>query len=226
MPERFPVPILTMLAIIFDMDGVLLDSEPLHYEATRALLAEHGVTYTAAHNDNFFGCTDRDVFTALRARFRLGPSERELADAWIARVVRLLPGRAVPLEGVRETLATLRESGYRLALASSSAPAIIDTTLGALGIEAEFELRVSGHDVEKGKPSPDIFLKAARRLGLGAGDCLVVEDSMNGLRAALAAGMRCVVVPCPSTSGQDFTGAAARITSLVELPRWIESLGR
>ncbi|RPJ75342.1 MAG: HAD family phosphatase, partial [Acidobacteria bacterium] len=82
---------MTIRAIIFDMDGVLLDSEPLHFEATRDLLAEHGVSYAPAHDENFFGCTDRDVFTALKARYRLAPGERALAEAWIARVVSLLP---------------------------------------------------------------------------------------------------------------------------------------
>ena len=213
-----------MRAIIFDMDGVLLDSEPLHFEATRSLLAEHGVAYESARDDNFFGCTDRDVFTALKARYRLAVPERELAEAWIARVVSLLPGRAAPLAGVPHVLRRLRERGLRLALASSSAPAIIETTLSALRVSDAFEVRVSGHEVENGKPSPDIFVEAARRLGLQADDCVVVEDSMNGLRAALAAGMRCVVVPCPSTAHQDFTGASGRIRSLEELPGWIVSL--
>lgn len=214
-----------MRAIIFDMDGVLLDSEPLHFQATRDMLAEQGITYASAENDNFFGCTDRDVFTTLKARYQLPQTERELAEAWITRVVALLPARAIPLAGVPEVLTRLQELGLRLALASSSAPAIIETTLRTLGVDQAFEVRVSGHEVERGKPSPDIFIEAARRLGVEPEDCLVVEDSMNGLRAAVAAGMRCVVVPCPSTAHQDFTGAAGRISSLLELPAWIASGG-
>ncbi len=214
-----------MRAIIFDMDGVLLDSEPLHFEATRELLAEHGVSYAPADDENFYGCTDRDVFTALKARYGLAAAERELAEDWIQRVVALLPGRASPLAGVPEVLVQLRARGVRLALASSSAPAIVETTLAALRVSGFFEVRVSGHEVANGKPSPDIFVEASRRLGLDASECLVIEDSMNGLRAALAAGMRCVVVPCPSTAHQDFAGAAGRIESLEDLPGWIEALG-
>ena len=204
------------------MDGVLVDSEPLHFAATRALLAEQGVSYEPAHDENFFGCTDRDVFTALRARYGLTQGEGELAAAWIARVVALLPSEAVPLPGVPDVLVHLRRQGLRLALASSSAPAIIETTLATLGVSAEFEVKVSGHEVARGKPSPDIFVEAARRLDVPCDACLVIEDSMNGLRAAVAAGIPCVVVPCPSTAHQNFTGAAGRILSLVQLPAWIE----
>ena len=210
-------------AVIFDMDGVLVDSEPIHFEATRALLAAHGVAYTHEVNDNFFGCTDRDVFRLLRARYQLAPSEPELADAWIARVVALLglPLQAMP--GAREALLALRASGLRLALASSSAPEIIRATLTGLALDGLFEPVVSGHDVERGKPAPDIFLEALRRLGLPGEACLVVEDSFNGVSAAAAAGIPCVAVPCPSTFGQDFSLAAARLSSLLELPAWIES---
>lgn len=210
-------------AVIFDMDGVLVDSEPIHFEATRALLAAHGVAYTHEVNDNFFGCTDRDVFRLLKARDQLAPSEPELADAWVARVVALLGRPLQARPGAREALLALRASGLRLALASSSPPEIIRATLTGLALDGPFELVVSGHDVARGKPAPDIFLEALRRLGLPGEACLVVEDSFNGVSAAAAAGIPCVAVPCPSTIGQDFSLAAARLSSLLELPAWIES---
>jgi HAD superfamily hydrolase (TIGR01509 family) len=208
-------------AVIFDMDGVLIDSEPIHFEATRTLLAEHGVEFEPDLEQNFFGCTDREVFRALRARYGLAAGEADLASAWIAKVVGLLGGRLAPLSGVPLVLDVLRRSGLRLALASSSAPAIIAATLTGLGLSDTFELTVSGHDVRSGKPAPDIFLEAARRLGVAPADCLVVEDSFNGLSAAVAAGMRCAAVPCHSTAGQDFTRATVRLESLVELPAFL-----
>ncbi len=210
-----------LTAVIFDMDGVLVDSEPIHFEATRALLAEHGVTYSPEVNDNFFGCTDRDVFRLLRARYDLAPSEPELAAAWIGRVVVLLGRPLQAMAGVPSALAALKDSGLRLALASSSAPEIIRATLTGLGLDGMFELVVSGHEVERGKPAPDIFLETVRRLGLAREACLVVEDSFNGISAAAAAGIRCVAVPCPSTAGQDFSSAAARLYSLRDLPAWV-----
>ncbi|HEX7485807.1 MAG TPA: HAD family phosphatase [Vicinamibacterales bacterium] len=211
-----------LVAVIFDMDGVLIDSEPIHFEATRALLADHGVVYSPDDEENFYGCTDREVFRALRVRYGLGTSEAELAASWTERVVGLLTRPLQPMAGVPDALRALRTSGLRLALASSSAPAIIAATLTGLGLSDVFEFTVSGHDVEHGKPAPDIFLAAARRLGLPCEACLIVEDSFNGLSAAVAAGIPCVAVPCASTAGQDFSRAVCRLNDLEELPAWVE----
>ena len=121
-----------------------------------------------------------------------------------------MPGvPAVPLE--------LRRRGYRLALASSSRPSLIAATLAAIGVEHVFEVVVSATEVGRGKPAPDIFLEAARRLGVLPDRCLVVEDSYNGVCAALAAGMRCVAIPCETTRHQNFSRATARLASLPEL---------
>lgn len=212
----------TLRAIIFDMDGVLVDSEPVHFEATRLLLQEHGITYTPDEEENFYGCTDREVFRQLRERYGLATHEHDLAEDWIERVVKLLPQRIVPMSGVPDVLEQLRASGFRLALASSSSPAIVRTTIEGLGLEGIFEATVSGREVEYGKPAPDIFLEAARRLGEDPAACLVIEDSFNGLRAAHAARIPCVVVPCAATAAQDFSDATARLASLRELPAWLE----
>jgi HAD superfamily hydrolase (TIGR01509 family) len=214
-----------LAAVIFDMDGVLIDSEPIHFEATRALMEALGVDYVPDRDENFYGCTDRDVFRALRSRYQLEAGEGELAAAWIARVVILLGRPLAPMAGVPDVLRALRARGLRLALASSSAPQIIAATLAGLGLSDMFEFAVSGHDVEHGKPAPDIFIEAVRRLGVDRDACLVVEDSFNGLTAATAAGVRCVAVPCPSTADQDFSGAAGRLNDLTELPAWVDGAG-
>jgi HAD superfamily hydrolase (TIGR01509 family) len=212
-------------AVIFDMDGVLIDSEPIHTEATRAMLADLGIEYVPDPDENFFGCTDWDVFHALRARYGLADDEGRLSAAWVARSVKLLSRPLVPMRGVPDVLHTLRRSGIRLALASSSAPPIIAATLSGLGLSSVFEITVSGHDVERGKPAPDIFLEAARRLEVRPEALLIVEDSFNGLSAAVAAGIRCVAVPCPSTARQDFTCAAVRLGDLTELLPWLDASG-
>jgi len=214
---------MSLEAVIFDMDGVLLDSEPVHFEATCALLAGYGITYTAAPNENFFGCTDRDVFRVLKARYGLEPDEDTLTREWIGHVLPRLAERIHPLPGVPEVLFELRRRGVRLALASSSAAPVIAASLEALGLAGVFETRVSGDDVSQGKPSPEIFLQALGRLDLPASACLVVEDSYNGLLAAHAAGIPCAVVPCSSTAHQDFTGADVQLSTLQDLVEWVEA---
>jgi HAD superfamily hydrolase (TIGR01509 family) len=206
-------------ALIFDMDGVLVDSEPVHVEATRRLLADYGVRYEA--RDDFFGFTDREVFRVLRARYRLPAGESALAERWIALVL-ALADRLVSLPGVPGVLERLKSRGFRLALASGSAPPVIDATLAVLGIHGLFEQVVSAKAVGRGKPAPDLFLVTAARLGLSPEACLVVEDSRNGLLAAVDAGMRCVVIPCASTSSQEFSEAVALLGTLAELEAWLE----
>jgi beta-phosphoglucomutase-like phosphatase (HAD superfamily) len=94
---------------------------------------------------------------------------------------------------------------------------VIEATLDALGIRDLFEVVVSGTEVARSKPAPDVFLETARRLGILPARCLVIEDSRNGMLGARAAGMRCAVVPCPTTAGQDFSGANLRLTRLSDL---------
>jgi len=205
-------------AIIFDMDGVLVDSEPVHVDAMRAVLVPFGVEYSDEVNEEFFGFTDLEVFRRLRARYGLHASPEELADRRGELLVQLMRETAVAMPGVPEILLWLREAGYPLALASGSVPSVIGATLEAIGVRSLFAPVVSAVEVPHGKPAPDVFLETARRLGLPPEACLVIEDSRNGLLAARAAGMACAVVPCPATRTQDFSEATARLVTLRELP--------
>jgi HAD superfamily hydrolase (TIGR01509 family) len=207
--------------VIFDMDGVLIDSEPIHSDAMRALLADHGEELTTELEESFLGCSERDVFRMVKAHYALPEGETELAADWIARVVDLLGRSLAPLDGVPDVLHRLRRSGVRLALASSAAPAIIAATLKGLRLTDVFEVVVSGHDVASGKPAPDIFLETAHRMGVAPGDCVVVEDSVKGVSAACAAGMRCAAIPCGATVGHDFARATVRLASLEDLPAYL-----
>jgi len=204
-------------AIIFDMDGVLVDSEPLGLEAMRRVLARHGVPYTERDNEAFLGVTTPESVRALRARHALAASEEELARQYVANLLELIRERPRPMPGVPEVLAHLCAAGYRLALASSAEPAVIKTNVTALDLARFFEAVVSGTEVPRGKPAPDVFLEAARRLGLPPHACLVVEDSRNGLLAAKAGGMACAIVPCASTRHQDFREADHRLRTLPDL---------
>jgi HAD superfamily hydrolase (TIGR01509 family) len=203
--------------VIFDMDGVLIDSEPLAMEAMRRVMARHGVPYTEADNEEFLGRTTPDACRTLQARHGLRASVDELARHYLDVRIALTRERPPILPGVPEVLVRVREAGYRLALASSAEPEAVAATVEVLRLGPLLEAVVSGDQVPRGKPAPDIFLEAARRLGAAPDRCLVVEDTRNGLLAAKAAGMRCVVVPCGMTSAQDFTEADARLLALPEL---------
>jgi HAD superfamily hydrolase (TIGR01509 family) len=204
-------------AVIFDMDGVLVDSEPFGMEAMRRLLAGHGIPYSESDNSEFIGRTTLDCCRILRARHGIASDERTLARGFLDELLRLLRAGPVAMSGVPTVIERLGAAGYRLALASSSESEVIAANLDGLGIQRLFEVVVSGVEVPRGKPAPDIFVETARRLGVAAERCLVVEDSRNGMLAAKAAGMRCIVVPCPATAGQDFTEADARIARLDDL---------
>ena len=204
-------------AIIFDLDGVLVDSEGLGFETLRALLATYGVDYRVEDNEPFIGINDRDHFTALKARHGLRPSVDALITEQTSRLLAQIDTRTIPMPGVPRVPERLSAAGYPLAVASSSLPEVVEARLVALGVRPLFRVVVSSFHVSRGKPAPDVFLEAARRLGVTAARCLVVEDSAHGLRAAKAAGMRCVVVPTGGRWPDGAEPADVRLTSLLDL---------
>ena len=208
---------MTIQAVIFDMDGVLVDSEPFGFEALRRVMTRHGLPYTEDENAEFLGRTTLDSCHILKQRHGLLASVETLADWYVEGMLEQIARGPVPMIGVPEVLQRVRASGYRMALASSAEVRVIEANLAALSIRPLFEAVVSGTQVARGKPAPDVFLAAAHRLGTPPAECLVVEDSRNGLLAAKAAGMRCAVVPCSYTREHDFREADHRLTALPEL---------
>jgi HAD superfamily hydrolase (TIGR01509 family) len=204
-------------AIIFDMDGVLVDSEPLGFLAMQRVMARQGVTYTEEDNNEFLGRTTLEECRILKTRYRLGADAGDLTNEYVRILVGLIRDRPRPMPGVPAVLEQLRLAGYRMALASSADPAVIAENVRSLGLARFFEAIVSATEVVHGKPAPDVFVETARRLGLPAGACLVVEDSRNGLLAAKAAGMTCAVIPCASTRHQDFREADHALQALGDL---------
>jgi HAD superfamily hydrolase (TIGR01509 family) len=201
-------------AIIFDMDGVLVDSEPLGFLAMQRVMARHGVAYTEEDNREFLGRTTLEECRILKSRYRLPADERDLTRQYVGLLVGLIRDQPRPMPGVPAVLEELRGAGHRMALASSAAPEVIAENVRALDLARLFEAVVSGTEVARGKPAPDIFVETARRLQVPVAGCLVVEDSRNGLLAAKAAGMACAVIPCAATRHQDFQEADYRLEAL------------
>jgi HAD superfamily hydrolase (TIGR01509 family) len=204
-------------ALIFDMDGVLVDSEAFGFEAMRQVMARYRLPYSEEENAEFLGRTTLESCRILERRHGLPDPAEALADVYVEGMLELIARGPIAMPGVPEVLHRVRAAGYRLALASSAEVRVIEANLEALAIVGLFEAVISGAQVPRGKPAPDVFLAAAARLGVPASDCLVVEDSRNGLLAAKAAGMRCAVVPCAYTRHQDFREADHHLAALPDL---------
>jgi len=209
-------------AALFDMDGTLLDSEPAYLESDRAFLAGYGVYYSDELNRGYVGRGSKAMLEDLAARF---PDSR-LASAPIAELValkdeayaRYAPGRVRPFPATAALARALAARGVALAIASGSSRSVIDLMIGSDGIGSLFPVRVSSEEVPRGKPEPDVFIEAARRLGVEPGACLVLEDSPYGVAAAKKAGMLCVALPDPAAGLSGFgaadlvvAGGAARL---------------
>ena len=204
-------------AVVFDMDGILLDSEPIWREVEREIFAGLGIDVTDDDLRETMGVRIGDVVERWHRRHPWSePSRAEVADAVVEAVARRIEEAGELHPGVREAIARLKRDGVRLALASSSPMRLIRAVLAMGGLEGRFDVVVTGEDEERGKPDPDVYLSAARALGVAPGRCLAIEDSINGVRAAKAAGMVCVAIPAPDNAA-DFGEADLVLGSLDEV---------
>ena len=180
-------------AVVFDLDGVLVDSEELAWDAWRLILASHHIRLRESEIGVLTGRTEKDAYDYFAARGELPPYEEfqaELAAAITSRFSEHLSAFA----DAENALSELGDRGVRLAVASSSPRSRLDLALRRTGLERLVELTVAGDEVSAGKPAPEIYLAAARLLGIDPADCLAVEDTPAGIEAAKAAGMRVMAV--------------------------------
>ncbi|WP_329391090.1 HAD family hydrolase [Streptomyces sp. NBC_01716] len=196
--------------VVFDLDGTLVDSEPNYYEAGRRLLAQHGVPdFTWEHHTRYIGISTRETLQALRAEYGLDTPVDELLAVKDRVYVELARASTEVFPEMRKFVEQLHAQGVPMAVASGSSRAAIEAVLDGTGLGPYFALYVSAEEVPHGKPEPDVFLEAARRLGADPADCVVLEDAAPGVAAARAAGMRCVAVPYVRDTAGDpaFRGA-------------------
>jgi HAD superfamily hydrolase (TIGR01509 family) len=204
-------------AVIFDMDGVLIDSEPLHFDVLNTVLIRDGHLLSAADNEEFIGTTSEAMFGTLIARWGLKRSVADYIALYDDALVDVLHRPRAPQPGVLSLIEHLHTKEMGLAVASSSRRAWISATLASLGLSDAFDVIVSGDDVDRGKPDPAIYLLAAERIGVPACRCLAVEDAPNGVKSALAAGMAVLGVRTPYTAHLQLEGVLRTVDSLADL---------
>ncbi|QWF80555.1 HAD family hydrolase [Amycolatopsis sp. CA-230715] len=185
-----------MDAVVFDLDGVLVDSERIWDEVRRAVVAEHGGTWTAAATRAQQGMSTPEWARYLVEELGARLTPDEIAEVVVSRMAQRYAEGPPVLDGAEETVRTVGER-YPVAIASSSPPVLIDAFLAATDLKPLVPVALSSELVARGKPAPDVYVEAARRLGVDPTRCAAVEDSTNGLRSALTAGMTVYAVPNP-----------------------------
>src|SRR5436305_14953430 len=181
-------------AVIFDLDGVLADSEPWWNQIDAKLLAEYGVTYRGEHHGNVLGVSYRLAVEFYKDAFRISASTQEMMRRRGEIAIDFFANRVGLFPSAKETLKELRQMKLSLAVATSSVSASARPFLERTGIRSFFNVIVTGDEVQRGKPHPDIYLQTVKKLGISPEGCLVVEDALAGIAAAKAAKMRVAAI--------------------------------
>ena len=213
-------------AVVFDVDGVLIDSEPVWERVRRKFVADRGGRWADDAQDRMMGMSTAEWSAYLSADFGLRVPSAQVAEQVIAAMAAQYQARLPLLPGAVDAVRALAPR-WPLAVASSAPRSLIDAVLDASGLRAAFTAAVSSEEVARGKPAPDVYLEAAARLGVPATACAAVEDSSNGLRSAAAAGLAVIAVPRPEypPAAEALDLARLVLDSLTELtPGTIDAL--
>jgi putative hydrolase of the HAD superfamily len=207
-------------AVLFDFDGIIVDTEWAIYESWRRFFEDHGHPLPLSLYNRCIG-SDFDTWSPKTHLEDLtGRDDFDWHDLDESRNLRIraeLDGSG-PMPGVAASLEALANRGIPAAVVSSSSHNWVDGWIAKLGLTDSFATTVCRGDAPRIKPAPDLYLEAARRLGLPPGECLVIEDSVNGIRAATAAGMPTIAIPCRVTMDCDFSEAGQLLPTLIDFP--------
>lgn len=202
-------------AVIFDMDGVLLDSEPLHDRVNLKILEDYGIRTDKSVTNPYVGRTSEALWNGMIEMFGLPEkAERLIARQWEMVISELPVSGITESDGLTGLLAEIERKGLRASVASSSRIAFVRAVFDHLKLWDWMESYTGGEEVQNGKPAPDIYLKAAEKLGIPPERCLAVEDSTAGILSAKTAGMITVGYKNPTSEGQDVSSADYTVRSL------------
>lgn len=205
-------------AVIFDMDGVIIDSEPIHFESDKQIMLDYGHVILNEELNNYVGVSNPEMWTKLKEKYNIPATIDELLQRQMDHKKSMFGSRELhPVDGIKELLRALEDSGVQIGLASSSPKEFIELILKNLVITEYFKVIVSGEEVKRSKPAPDIFIKASEMLGVPPLDCIVIEDSEHGVRAAIKAGMYCIGYRNPNSGNQNLTLADIQVSSIKEI---------
>ena len=218
-PPRFPPPggAGRLRGVIFDMDGVVVDSEPLSLRTIAQVVTDRGGAADPAMFTGLIGLSLDEALRIAAERSGRDLDPGSLRGAYDELYLPRLRATAMPTAGLAELIRALSASGVPMALASSSRLAEIGAVVAALRLGPVLSAISSGEEVARPKPAPDVYLLAVERLGAGPAGVVAIEDSASGVAAAGAAGLRCVAVRTALTRGHDHGGAALTVSSLAEL---------
>ena len=196
-------------AVIFDMDGVLIDSEPAYLEMNKKLFADFGIKMDEENYKALVGLPSIPMWTMLKKKYDLKNEVNDFLMIEKKRMHEILDSDIIstPVEGVTDLLGTLREKNIKLSIASSSAKENVNFILSKLNLTGYFDFIISGEEVKNGKPSPDIFLAVSGKFRISPEKCYVIEDSTNGIMAARTAGMNCIGFTNNDSNSQDLSGS-------------------
>lgn len=205
--------------VIFDMDGVIINSEPIHKECERKMFDLLGIAIPKEEHNGMVGTTDLTMWKRIEESHKLPITTPRIIQLKKSIYMEYLKSEIdlKPIPYVSELIADLHKNGFILVLASSSPPEQIEYILSILNLKYYFHSIISGDEVTSGKPHPEIFLKAAQQVNVDPKNCVVIEDSYNGVLAAKKANMKCIAYSNPSSGIQNLNEAIVIIHSFKEL---------
>jgi beta-phosphoglucomutase family hydrolase len=206
-------------AVLFDMDGVIIDSEPVRQVLEQALFRELDLNVSEDEHQSYVGTTSEGMWSGVKNNHDTPHSLDELIEMEQNRYLKNLEedDDQQLMPDVREFIRGLYNNDMTLVVASSASVKNIDIVIKKFELEQYFAAKISGEEVKKGKPAPDVFLKAAKRINVPPEECVVIEDAANGVEAAKAAGMKCVGINSPHRVPQDLSKADLVIEHFSEI---------
>jgi HAD superfamily hydrolase (TIGR01509 family) len=200
------------------MDGVIIDSEPIHFDIDVKTMSFLGAAITQNELERYVGMTNPEMWAIIKQEFNLPQSVSEIIDYQLSAKIEMLRSTEIePIDGINDLILELKKHNILLGIASSSPIKFINEVLIKFNFLHYFDCVVSGEEVAKGKPAPDVYLEAARQLGVTPDKCIVLEDSKNGVASAKAAEMKCIGFINQNSGNQDLSKADSLVRTIRDI---------